>query len=365
MAKKKVLIASVLKPVNEPRMYKKLGLSLAQNSNVEVHIVGYKPKTNALNENIIFHPIFDFNRLSLARFNASRKFKSLLHELKPEIVIVNTFELLKPAVEFKQFYPCELIYDIRENHSLNVRELGIYPFPLNYILSKFIRNTERKSAPFINQFFLAEKCYVDELDFIGNNYAILENKYQGELIRRKAKESDLIQFAFTGTAHDSTGVFRAIDFVKAIIDSGQKAELKLAVHAAQEKVYSRLNSISYPWLFSKIQKQPIDNLDIIELYKSCDILLAPYVISKQNRRKFPTKLYDALANGIPIIISENQYWIENTNSNSAVLHYDFNEALNESTIKKIHSLRKVEYKDESALWETEKHKLKLINQFLD
>ncbi|QNL20623.1 hypothetical protein HZR84_01195 [Hyphobacterium sp. CCMP332] len=365
MDKKKVLIASVLKPVNEPRMYKKLGLSLAEFPNLDVHIAGFSSNNKQSDNKISFHPIFNFKRISLGRMQSNYKFLALLNRIKPEILIVNTFELLNSAIKYKKNNDCFLIYDIRENHSLNVSRLGIYPFPLNHLLATYIRNIELKASRQIDHFFLAEKCYLDELPFIGPKHTVLENKYQGEKIRRNIFNPDNIRFAFTGTAHHSTGIFKAINFVDSINKLGQKAQLNLCIHATKEDVYSRLNKISYPWLSGEIKSNPVDNYEIIEVYKRSDVLLAPYHVNEQNRNKFPTKLYDALANGIPMIISENNYWKKNCNPKAPLIHFDFNSSPDTSVIEaiklKIHS----DFKDESALWNSEKIKLNFLNTVLD
>ena len=176
--KKKVLISSILKPVNEPRMYKKLGLTLSENLNLDVHISGFKPENFVADEKITFHPIFDFNRLSLKRFGAGKKFAQLLKTIKPDILIVNTFELLNEARKYKLKYNCKLIYDVRENHQFNIRYLGIYPLVIKELIAKQIGRIEHKNAKFIDHFILAESCYADELTFLDSNYTVIENKYE-------------------------------------------------------------------------------------------------------------------------------------------------------------------------------------------
>ncbi|MEQ8517520.1 MAG: hypothetical protein RLN79_15055 [Cytophagales bacterium] len=363
MDKKKVLIASVLKPVNEPRMYKKLGLSLAEFSNLDVHIAGFNSNIKQRDNKITFHPIFNFKRISLARMQANNKFSALLNRIKPDILIVNTFELLNSAIRYKKNNDCFLIYDIRENHSLNVSRLGIYPFPLNRILATYLRNIELKASRYIDHFFLAEKCYLDELPFISPKHTVLENKYQGEKILRNVFDSEIIRFAFTGTAHDSTGIFKAINFVDSINKLGQKAELNLCVHATKEAVYSRLKKIAYPWLSGEIKSKPVDYNEIIEVYKRSDILLAPYQINEQNRNKFPTKLFDALANGMPMIISENHNWKRNCNPKAPLIHFDFDSSPDSSLIEDIKSKIRSDFKDETALWDSEKSKLNFLLHF--
>ena len=94
MRKTRILIASVLKPVNDTRMFEKVGQSLAKLSETEIHIAGFKAKNLSNASGIYFHPIFSFNRISFGRIQAQWNYYKLLLQLKPEVIIPNTFELL-------------------------------------------------------------------------------------------------------------------------------------------------------------------------------------------------------------------------------------------------------------------------------
>ena len=194
MTKKKVLIASILKPVDEPRMYKKLGLSIAELPGFEVHVAGYKAESEPKNSPINLHALFDFSRLSLNRLLSGKVFYNFLNELKPEILIVNTFELLDPAVRYKKHSKCVLICDISENQSLNITRQQNYTSVLRSILANYVRKTEKKYFPFVDHFILAERCYAREMNFGEGKFSILENKYVGEKLQYKNFNDRKIKF---------------------------------------------------------------------------------------------------------------------------------------------------------------------------
>lgn len=361
MVKKKILIASVLKPVNEPRMYKKLGLSLAQNPDLDLHIAGYSPSQSTEDKDITFHPIFNFKRLSFKRIHAKKVFSKLLHQIGPDVLIVNTFELLGPAIQYKRLNKCRVIYDIRENHRFNILHLGVYPWPLKYIPARIVAIAENRFAPEVDHFLLAEACYAEELSFLDGRYTVIENKYAGPLIERQSQSGQL-RLAFTGTLHNSTGVFEAIRLFEALKDDIPGLQLSITGHAAPRSVFEAIKQKAQPGLILRISNTPLGNSEILDTYRQSDILLAPYRMSVQNQNKIPTKLYDALANGIPMIISRNPKWQDLTGHLPWIYHHNFADDMLEDVsafIREKHDTQP----QRDAMWESEREKLLALPYF--
>jgi hypothetical protein len=361
MVKKKILIASVLKPANEPRMYKKPGLSLAEKPNLEVHIAGYEPTGNISDKLVEFHPIFNFNRLSIKRLSLKKPFINLLERIRPDVLIVNTFELLPTAVQYKRHANCTLIYDVRENHRYNILHLGVYPFPVKNVLARIVSGIESRYAPETDHFLLAESCYANELDFIAERFTVIENKYQGELIQR-TEQKGKIRMSFTGTIHFSTGIEEAIRFFEMAKDAYKGLTLTITGHAAQDSVMNFLESKKQPGIILNVQDRPLSNDEILKTYSQTDILLAPYRMSTQNRNKVPTKLYDALANGIPMIISKNEKWQNLTQHLPWIYHHDFNDKNIDDLLTFIRE-KHFTQAQRDATWETEIEKLLSLSYF--
>ena len=93
---KRIVIASVLKPVDDTRMSEKIGCSLAEAGH-EVHICGFS--TLAKNQSKAFwHPLSHFSRISLQRLMAPFVLYRKIKELKPELLIITTHALLTVAL---------------------------------------------------------------------------------------------------------------------------------------------------------------------------------------------------------------------------------------------------------------------------
>ena len=124
--KKKIVLASVLKPVNEIRMFSKIATSLAKAS-YDVSIIGYQPTGAFPKTPIHLYPIGIFHRLSIKRvFAPFHIFKHWL-ALKPDILIVSTHELLFWGVLTRLFLRTRVIYDVQENYYLNILHTSAFP----------------------------------------------------------------------------------------------------------------------------------------------------------------------------------------------------------------------------------------------
>ncbi len=148
----KLVIASILKPVDDTRMYEKFAKTLVQTKKYEINIIGFWSKKSPAISNIIQHPIFKFKRLSIRRWFASILYYRVLIKLKPAILIVTTHELLPASIVYKAFYPSRVIYDVRENYYRNIKYLNTYPAIVKDLLAIWVRCKETLAARFIDHF---------------------------------------------------------------------------------------------------------------------------------------------------------------------------------------------------------------------
>src|SRR5258708_6960296 len=93
MKKQRIVIASLLKPVNDTRMFEKMANSLARV--YDVFIIGFSSEKDvSVNSSIHFLPHGPFKRISFQRFIQPLRILKKIHKVKPEVLIVNTHELL-------------------------------------------------------------------------------------------------------------------------------------------------------------------------------------------------------------------------------------------------------------------------------
>ena len=82
--KRRIVLASVLKPVNDPRMFEKMGQSLA--NQYEVHCIGYPSQVKIHSPSVSLHPLPPFKRLSFSRLLAPFRVLKIILDRKTCLV---------------------------------------------------------------------------------------------------------------------------------------------------------------------------------------------------------------------------------------------------------------------------------------
>ncbi|WP_191907034.1 glycosyltransferase [Adhaeribacter soli] len=345
MQKTKILIASVLKPVNDTRMFEKLGQSLAKLPETEIHIAGFAANAVSTSNNIWFHPIFNFRRLSFKRIAAQRNYYKLLLQVKPEVIIASTYELLPVTILYRIFFRTVILYDVRENYYANIRFQPTFPRPLRWFLANGVRLLERLGSPFISHYFLAEKAYEAELPFIGKNYTVLENKYNqaaGENVLTKIPvqlQPDNLHFLYSGTISPVYGIWEAISFIERLHSLENKVKLTIIGYCPKETTYQELKDriSDKPYITLIGGNTLVPHPEIVAQIRKAKIGLLPYRLNRSTQNCIPTKLFEYLANGLVVIIPENPLWEEIVNRNRAGLQVNFEKESAEKMLTRIYS----------------------------
>lgn len=311
MKKQRIVLASVLKPVDDTRMFEKIGKSLSNHSEYEVFIIGYPSKKAIKDPKIVFLPHPNFVRLSLRRVLIPFEILKKIHKVKPDVVIVNTHELLTVAVLFRILFGCKIIYDLQENYWRNILWTDTFPLPFKYLLAFWVRTKEVMLACFFHLFFLAEKGFEKEMKFFSNKFIVLENKslFFKDVVRTKTRGAT--RLLFSGTISESTGVFQAITLATALHQQDERVELQIVGYCS---LSSTLQSVKHairdkPFITLTGGDQLVPHQEIIEQIFIADFGIIYYPRSPHTENKIPTKLYEYLSAQLPIIIQNYQPWV--------------------------------------------------------
>jgi glycosyltransferase involved in cell wall biosynthesis len=307
---KRVVIASVLKPVTDTRMYEKIAKTLAATFHVEVHVIGHKVELIAASsQNILLHPVFEFSRLSIKRFLAWITYLQLLFRLKPDILIVTTHELLFPSVVYKLLYGGKIVYDVQENYFHNIIYTNTFPKLLKYPIAISIRCKEILLSAFVTQFILAERCYVDECElFLGkNNYDVIENKFVGEAeMKQNVQLAPGFKMVYAGTIAESYGIWEAIHLSEKIHEIDPNVTLTIIGFSPNTTLYRQI----YAYVRNKKHIRMIggDTLvaheKVLQALKEADLALLSYQFNLSTNNRIPTKIYECLALSLPMLIPQ-------------------------------------------------------------
>lgn len=311
MRKAKIAIASVLKPVTDNRAFGKLAISLRETTKYHINIIGFLEKNPPQTQNIEFSVIFRRHRLHPSRLLAPLRLLRSLIRYRPNLLIVTTYELLLPAVLLKRTLGFCLIYDVQENYAKNIRLNHSLPSWLAFFAGHYVQFVEKVSRPFIDHFVFAEQCYQTEFpDW--SPFTILENKYQGPSNSTPPFRLNKSQFDFliTGTITPVYGTEQAIRWFDAIRKQFPGSRLHIIGHVPLVDFRSKLKRYAREIheINLEISDHPLPQCSVHQAMRQADVLLLPYQELPSIWPKIPSKLYEALALGIPVIIPKNPVW---------------------------------------------------------
>ncbi|MFZ6011929.1 MAG: glycosyltransferase [Bacteroidota bacterium] len=309
--KKKIVIASVLKPVNDSRMFEKIGISLALSKSYEIHIIGF-PASTVSHPSIQFHSLPYFKRLSLARVLAPWRILKKILYLQPDLLIITTHELLVAGFLTRIFTGCKLIYDIQENYYRNLLYSHGFPPIIRTLLALYVRAKETLSPMYVNYFFLAEMGYVKELTFPQKRMIILENKTIRTNVSRTPGRLDekIIKLLFTGTLAPTTGVFTAIELATKLHHLDPRIQLTIAGYCAQPAVLRQIKKAigQYTHITLVGGDVLVPHERILNHIRDSHFGIIAYPKNPSTENSIPTKLYEYLGNLLPILLIDHQPW---------------------------------------------------------
>ncbi len=323
LSKRKIVIASLLKPVDDTRMTEKVGMSLQRTSRFEVHIIGFPGDTNPFSD-LIFHSLPRFGRLSVKRFLAPFTVLRRVLRIKPNVFVITTHELLITAVIAKIFTGVKVVYDVQENYYRNIRHTDTFPALTRVFLSAWVRLKEITTAVVVNHFLLAEKAYAKEFSFHRGRYTIVENKVLRPDGVLRYRQPPLTRLVFSGTMAESTGVFTAIEVAVKLHALDKSMSLLLIGHCPRNDVLEKMKSTIDPYPFIRLVagSQPTPHWQILQAIQNADVGIIAYSDNPSTRNLMPTKLYEYMGYRLPILLIRNMMWEAACEASQAAIVFD-------------------------------------------
>jgi glycosyltransferase involved in cell wall biosynthesis len=359
--KRRIVIASVLKPIDDTRMYGKIGQSLADTGRFDVHIFGYPSSRTIPSDTIQVYSSDSFKRLSIDRLLRPWRLIGDIVKLTPDVLIITTHELLLMAMLVKLFTRCDVLYDVQENYYRNIRYTNAYPKLLRPLLAAYVRLKEIILAPAIDYFTLAEKGYEDELPFLKKNYIVLENKLRkpsGSFTRKSILDKN-IHLLFSGTLAESTGVFEAINLARSLHAQEPRIRLTIIGYSSQVSVLNRIKHITeqhhYISLIGGDTLTP--HTDIIREIFQSDFGIISYPPNKSTENCVPTKLFEYTGCTLPILLVNHTPWIERCTAYAACIPIDFKNPNIPAILHDMHHKQFYPDTPHGVYWEEEAGKL--------
>src|SRR5690606_5152498 len=326
MNKTRIVIASVLKPVTEPRAFSKLALSLRETNKYRINIIGFCSKKSQTVDDIGFTAIFCRKRTHISRLFASLKFLRVLFQDTPAVVIVTTYELLPAALLGKAMLRFKLVYDMQENYAQNILLNHSTPNILRRLLAGIVRGVERTAHPWVDHYFFAEQVYARQFQHI-NKFSVIENKFTPPFPLSLLDTVIPVppHFVISGTITPVYGIEKAVLWFLALQEHLPEATLTIIGHVPLEAFRKKLIAWAalHHNIYLQISTHPIDYHLILNAVQQAAVVLMPYELVESIRYKIPSKLYESVALRKPLIISENPSWSQIVDYYPAGISIDF------------------------------------------
>lgn len=307
-----IIIASVLKPLKDPRGYYRFGRSLRETNKYKINIIGFSTKNEAKEENIKFTPIFSNNRKSFSRLLSSVKLLSEIKTSKPEILIISTWELLPAAILGSLVYGGKIVYDVQENYTLNLTYNQSLKGWKKVLAKNSVAVIEKASKRFIKHYIFSEQCYINELKSF-RPFTVFENKFYDGVQARlhvKFEENQPIHFLISGTITPMYGILEGLNWFLEIYKHQPASTLTIIGHITLPEYHLQLKQAigNHPGIQLGISEFPVDYTEVIQAYESCDMVLMPYRQVPSIKDKIPSKFFESIALGKPALFSPNKQW---------------------------------------------------------
>ncbi|MEM6269271.1 MAG: hypothetical protein AAF998_07520 [Bacteroidota bacterium] len=306
---------TVLNPARHSRIFFKAARSQVA-AGYRVSIIGQDPAPRPYTfEGVQIIPTGRFGRLSWQRWRARRKVIRLAMQEKADVYQIHAPELLLPAQALGSAVPdCRLVYDMHEDYARNIRCGGYYPPAVSGRLADWVRQRELNFVGYGQGVIYAERCYTGLLPFPEDASVVVENKYQapsGIATVPDFGDSARPLLLYTGTIAESWGVLEAIAFWR---DMNTHLPCRLAVvgHTHDRdlltKIRDQVQDSPQFLLVGGSEYVPYER--VIGWIQKADAGLALYRLRENIRDRLPTKFYELLAHGKPVIYSQNPAWQE-------------------------------------------------------
>ncbi|PSL07492.1 glycosyltransferase [Cecembia rubra] len=327
-----VLIASTLKPLKDPRAYYRFGLSLRETNKYLINIIGFSIKNEDDEKNIKFHPLFLEKRKGLSRILASYVFYKVYRNERPRLCIICTWEFIPAAVLCKFLFGGKLVYDVQENYTLNISYNRTSQGIRKWFAKTLIQVIEYFGKGYFEHFIFSEQCYIYEKPAFHPN-TILENKFYGyvpEIIPNKRLNLPKLRFLISGTITEVYGIREALQWFIILQHTFPEISLLIIGHCPISTYREKLIEMSkgIKGIELEISYQPISYERILGAYGTSDIVLLPYHQIPSISPKIPSKLYECLALGKPVIFSPNTKWRELVDQYGGGMEIDFKDLQN-------------------------------------
>lgn len=309
-----ILHLTVLNPAQHTRIFYKLARSQAR-LGAKVAVAGQDAAQAPYEEGgVQILPIRPFRRLSWQRLWIQWQAFRLIQQHSPRTIVIHSPELLPLALLCRWKRRVEIWYDVHEDYAMNILHGSHYPGWLRHWLARQVRRLEKRAVQSLRVVTYAEFIYDDMLG-AGQKAVVLPNTFSQESLSAADEVTLPLEepfFLLCGTLAREWGLFEAIDLWEHLYEL-QPFPLVIAGHSRQAELlvvlHQRLAASRYRDAILLIGgEEPVPYATIVALIRACFAGFGLYAAAPAILGKIPTKFYEFLALGRPLVYPAEGSW---------------------------------------------------------
>ena len=314
----KVCILTSVHPPFDTRIFHKQAKSLVK-AGYDVILIAQHDKDEVVDGVKIVALPEPENRLW--RLLGTWKVFNLASEQKADVYHLHDPELLPVGVLLKLFTKGKVIYDVHENAKWDIVTKSWLLKAARRPLSLMYRLTEKLSFPFIDEIIIAEDSYIKNYKKHNNilalrNYPMLS--YVGKSSEVKPSRPTLV---YVGGISEARGVLELVQSTRLLKPKYENILLILVGQiysiSLEEKIHKLLEQFGLQDNVRLVGK--VKHEEIYDILLRCHIGMAILHPEPNYIESLPTKLFEYIAAGLPVIASNFPLWKEIIEGNNCGL----------------------------------------------
>lgn len=253
-------------------------------------------------------------------------FNKALRE-KADVYHIHDPELLPYAVLLKVITRKKIIYDIHENVKKQILNKKWILAPLRSLAALAYRIVEKISFNFIDKIIIAEDSYIE--NYAGRNYVVPVRNFPMRSFFLKEqgvgrRNPELVELIYAGGVTKLRGALEMVGATGILVSAGHKVVTKLIGPVRPESLKDDLQSVIRDnGLTDRVLiSGSIPYEEVCSRIAASDIGLCLLQPDPNYLESMPTKLFEYMAAGIPVVASNFPLWKEIIDGNRCGLTVD-------------------------------------------
>ena len=324
----KVILAHTLKPPTENRINLKLSFALSEIKDLKIKVLGsqnFQLKDDYCLDGVDYESPFRHGSGTFSTFENQAILWKFVKDWRPNAIVCCSPDLLLITILARWRYGTKVIFDCQENFALNFRYQKHSGWWKSLLFSRLWSLFLVIIIKWIDRVWLAEDVYQTQLPVLSKKARVFENRLSPVFANEDLESAGrhFPTLTFTGVVSEESGVLEAARFLSQFKTQFQDWKTQIIGFCPNEELNHHLQKeYNKNGQLLKIDRW-IPSSEILKAVENSDAVLMPYRESKANLGKVPTKYYEALYLGKPVLVQQGSDFAKLASQHGAGIEVNF------------------------------------------